>query len=154
MTSNVGAQLITENRGTIGFGGFGGDSDNGDIRERVTDELKKTFKPEFLNRVDDTIVFGKLSAAHIEEICRLLLADVASRADALGITLTFSEEAVSELARRGFDKAYGARPLRRLITAEIENMLSVKLLNNEINGEVQIDYDEEFICTKYQSKRS
>ena len=137
MTSNIGASLITENKGAIGFGD---DSfKEQDVSDRVLAELKKSFKPEFLNRVDETIVFGKLSGEHIREICRLLLGDVSARASELGITLTFSDEAVAELARLGYDKSYGARPLRRLITAKIEDMLSSEMLSGGITTGAEVE---------------
>jgi ATP-dependent Clp protease ATP-binding subunit ClpC len=147
MTSNVGANLITENKGAIGFAGGSKDES---VNERVTGELKKTFKPEFLNRVDDIIIFRKLSQEHIREICRLLLKDVSKRAASLNVTLTFSDETVAELARIGYDKAFGARPLRRVITSKIEDMLSGKLLSNEIESGNEIEIlvkGEEFVCS-------
>ncbi|MCL1789159.1 MAG: ATP-dependent Clp protease ATP-binding subunit [Oscillospiraceae bacterium] len=130
MTSNIGASLITENRGAIGFGDESDKEKN--ITERVMNELKKAFKPEFLNRVDETIVFGKLTSAHIEEICRLLLSEVSERAVELGVTLTFTAESVSEIARLGYSHIYGVRPLRRVITSKVEDMLSGKMLTGEI----------------------
>jgi ATP-dependent Clp protease ATP-binding subunit ClpC len=151
MTSNVGASLITENKASIGF------SDSSDtetsVNERVMEELKKTFKPEFLNRLDDVIVFGKLNQKQIESICRLLLDDVSKRAKDLDVTLTFSDEAVTALAQQGYDKMFGARPLRRLITSKIENMLSEKLLAGEISsGEsvIIVMKKGEFQCSKSQ----
>ncbi|MCL1831434.1 MAG: ATP-dependent Clp protease ATP-binding subunit [Oscillospiraceae bacterium] len=151
MTSNVGASLITENRGAIGFG----ESSDKEcaVNTRVLDELKKSFKPEFINRVDDIIVFNKLSQSANEQICRLLLEGVKQRATALGITLDFAYNAVSALAAQGYDKTYGARPLRRLITTQIENMLSEKLLLSEIEtgDSIEITFDGgEFSCSKYE----
>jgi ATP-dependent Clp protease ATP-binding subunit ClpC len=154
MTSNVGATLITENRATIGFG----DSSDKSVTERVMDELKKVFKPEFLNRADEIVVFEKLSQEHTVQICSLLLDSVKERAEELGITLSFSNETVSELAQQGYDKAYGARPLRRLITAKIENLLSESLLAGELTSgdEIEIVMKGEVfvICNKSQSKKS
>jgi ATP-dependent Clp protease ATP-binding subunit ClpC len=149
MTSNVGASLITENKAAIGFGGSSDSEQAAGLSARVTEELKKTFKPEFLNRVDDIVVFGRLSPGHIEQICRLLLAEVTQRACELGVSLTFSDETVSELAKLGYDKAYGVRPLRRVISAKIEDMLSGKLLGNEIESGSEVEIvmkDEEFVC--------
>jgi ATP-dependent Clp protease ATP-binding subunit ClpC len=137
MTSNIGASLITENKGAIGFGDSG--EKERAVSERVLDELKKSFKPEFLNRADDIIVFEKLSQADIEQICRLLLNDVRERAERLGIALSFADEAVALLAEQGHDKAYGARPLRRLITAKVENLLSEKLLAGEIKSGDEVE---------------
>ncbi|MCL2634433.1 MAG: ATP-dependent Clp protease ATP-binding subunit [Oscillospiraceae bacterium] len=131
MTSNVGASLITENKRALGFAD-NSDNDDSSVNSRVMEELKKTFKPEFLNRVDDIIVFGKLSEEKISDICRLLLDEVVTRAMALGVTVSFTDEAVSELVKLGYDKMYGARPLKRVITSKIEDMLSTKLLGGEI----------------------
>ncbi|MCL1904202.1 MAG: ATP-dependent Clp protease ATP-binding subunit [Oscillospiraceae bacterium] len=151
MTSNIGATLITENKGTIGFGDEEDKEKN--VNERVTCELKKAFKPEFINRVDETIVFGKLTSDDTEQICRLMLKDVSERAIERGITLTFSDNAVIELARLGYNRAYGVRPLRRIITAKIEDMLSTKLLSGEIEsgGIIEVEFsDEEFkTCVQY-----
>jgi len=144
MTSNVGASLITEKKGVIGFAG---DSETGseadDVGKKVRGELKKTFKPEFLNRVDDTIVFRKLSQNEMEQICRLLLENVEKRAGVLGVRLSFTDEAVCSLAKQGYDPAYGARPLKRLITSRIEDMLSAKLLAGEIKAGDSVTVTEE-----------
>jgi ATP-dependent Clp protease ATP-binding subunit ClpC len=151
MTSNVGANLITENKAAIGFAAVGADDSVRPQDKRVMDELKKTFKPEFINRVDDIIIFGKLEQGHIEEICRLLLSDVSKRAQELSITLSFADETVTELAKKGYDKAYGVRPLRRVITSKIEDMLSMKLLSGEISAGDNVKVmmkEEEFICSR------
>jgi len=141
MTSNIGAPLITENKGLIGFAG---NSDREtDIDRKVRDELKKTFKPEFLNRVDDVIVFRKLTESEIEEICRLSLESVSKRAESLGVTLRFTDKAVASLSKQGYDSAYGARPLKRVITSRIEDMLSGKLLNGEIKSGDAVTVTEE-----------
>jgi ATP-dependent Clp protease ATP-binding subunit ClpC len=164
MTSNIGASLITENKGgIIGFGDA--DTKQRALSERVMDELKKSFKPEFVNRVDEIIVFEKLQADHIEQICRLLLEDVKVRAAQLGIVLEFADETVAKLSELGYDNVYGARPLRRLIAARIENLLSEKLLAGEIarGEEIIIVYKEEEFrveerkvqkCSKSPSKKS
>jgi len=140
MTSNIGASVITENKGVIGFAGAS--EREASIGRKVRDELKKTFKPEFLNRVDDTIIFRRLSQSEIEEICRLLLVNVAKRAETLGVGLNFTDEAVKELARLGYDDAYGVRPLKRVITSRIEDMLSSKMLGGEIKtgDSVTVEY--------------
>jgi ATP-dependent Clp protease ATP-binding subunit ClpC len=156
MTSNVGASLITENRAGIGFADAL--SKETAVSERVLSELKKTFKPEFLNRVDSTIVFEKLEITHIEQICRLLLAEVGERAAKAGITLTFADEVVCKLAEDGYDKAYGARPLRRLITDKIENLLSEQLLSGKIAVDdeigIIIEGGEFTVCNKSLLKKS
>ncbi|MCL1882102.1 MAG: ATP-dependent Clp protease ATP-binding subunit [Oscillospiraceae bacterium] len=134
MTSNVGASMITDERTQIGFSAdvLTADAESNAVNKRVMNELKKAFKPEFVNRLDDIIVFEKLSHNSISNICRLLLSEVVERAKSLEISLSFSDEVIDNLSQKGYDKEYGARPLRRLITAKIENPLSEKLLSNEI----------------------
>ena len=131
MTSNVGARLITEKK-NMGFASQAGSSD--DSKAEVLEELKRCFKPEFLNRIDDIIVFKKLLQNEIEEIAEKLLAQLKQRAFKLGIVIDFSDEAVKNLSAVGFDKNYGARPLRRIITSEVEDLLSQKVLEGEIKS--------------------
>ena len=137
MTSNVGARAITERR-SFGFGDAGaqvGDEESSRrIRENVMSELKKTFRPEFLNRVDDTIVFRQLTEEDIRCIARRMLSSLDRRVKELEITLTVSDEAVAELARAGFDPVYGARPLRRAIQARVEDPLAEKLLEGQFKA--------------------
>ncbi|MBO5929503.1 MAG: AAA family ATPase, partial [Clostridia bacterium] len=134
MTSNVGARLITEKR-SFGFGDVGEDTAKEETerrnRENVLSELKKTFRPEFLNRVDDIIVFHQLTQTDIEQIARRMLSSLTKRVQGLDITFTVSDEAVVELAKVGFDPVYGARPLRRAIQSRIEDSLSEKLLEGQ-----------------------
>ncbi|MBQ7798851.1 MAG: ATP-dependent Clp protease ATP-binding subunit [Oscillospiraceae bacterium] len=133
MTSNVGARMITESVKSLGFAGTDSSAaDEEKIRENVMGELKKTFRPEFLNRVDDIIVFHKLSQDNIREIAKNMLASVAERTKALGIEISFTDEAVGAIADKGFDAVYGARPLRRAITSQIEDMISEKILLGEL----------------------
>ena len=132
MTSNVGARLITEKRVAFGFTESGGDSENKNIKELVTGELKNTFRPEFLNRVDDIIVFSKLDRGQIAQIAVKLLNELAGRLVALGITLKWDDSAVYALADKGFDPIYGARPLRREIQNSIEDGLSEKILDSSV----------------------
>ena len=132
MTSNVGARLITEKRVAFGFTESGGDSENKNIKELVTGELKNTFRPEFLNRVDDIIVFSKLDRGQIAQIAVKLLNELAGRLAALDITLKWDDSAVYALADKGFDPIYGARPLRREIQNSIEDGLSEKILDSSV----------------------
>ena len=136
MTSNVGARLITEKQTSLGF--FGGEEtaarDEEAIREAVLSELKKVFKPEFLNRVDDIIVFNKLTS---DDICRIagnLLVSLKTRLEGIGITAEFTEEAVKAVAEAGFDELYGARPLKRAIQSKIEDAVSEKILEGTIKA--------------------
>ena len=94
--------------------------------------LKATFRPEFLNRIDDIIIFNPLEQTHIEQIASLMLADVARRIEALGIGITFSPSVAELLAREGFDAAYGARPLRRAVVRMVEDAFSTEMLEKRI----------------------
>ncbi len=137
MTSNVGARMITEKKASVGFGGD--QTSESDIKSLVGEELKRTFKPEFLNRVDDIIVFTKLGEEQIKEIAEKMLLTLAKRMAALGMTISFSESAVSAIAKAGFDPVYGARPLRRAIQAKIEDALSEHILEGKFaNGDTII----------------
>ncbi len=129
MTSNVGARLITEKK--VSFGFTESDDNNRDVKELVLGELKNTFRPEFINRVDDIIVFSKLSKTEIEEIAEKMLENLSSRVKNLGIDLEFEPSVKSALAQKGFDAVYGARPLRREIQSKIEDTFSEKLLSLE-----------------------
>lgn len=120
MTSNIGAKAITEDRPALGFSGAPRDGD-GAVKEAVMAELCRTFRPEFLNRVDDTIVFRRLSREDVRQIARGMTEAVCGRMRELGVELRVTDEALDLLAERGFDPAYGARPLRRQISALLED---------------------------------
>ena len=146
MTSNVGARLITEKQNSLGFTS-NDNNENADIKELVMSELKNMFRPEFLNRVDDIIVFNKLSETDIKEIAEKMLENLKARLKTMDITLDFTDKALTELASVGFDEVYGARPLRRAITSKIEDPLSEQILEGKIqkNSHVTCDYsDSEF----------
>jgi ATP-dependent Clp protease ATP-binding subunit ClpC len=135
MTSNLGAKLITKQTGGLGFSS--GESHEGlqnqeKIREAVMGELKKSFRPEFLNRVDDIIVFHQLDKAQIQEIARRMLKQVQSRLAEQGITVSFEDSVSARMADAGFDPIYGARPLRRAIQTQVEDLLSEKLLEGKV----------------------
>ena len=133
MTSNVGARNITETRKQMGFDSGGGTEDrNAEIRSFVMSDLKRTFKPEFLNRVDDTIVFHQLTKEDIAQIARNMLDTVAERMTGVGVTLRYTEEAAQKLGEAGFDPAYGARPLRRTIQNLVEDAAAEQLLSGEL----------------------
>lgn len=146
MTSNVGASKITDEKQALGFGQNDGKPLS--IEELVMPDLKRTFKPEFLNRLDDIIVFNQLDENDIKEIARRMLKSLQKRTEALGIILSFTDDAIDELAKEGFDKVYGARPLRRAIQSKIEDRLSELILDKTIseNSTCTVDYkDNEFI---------
>ena len=133
MTSNVGARNITETRTRLGFGGGDGDAKQDEtIRGLVMADLKRTFKPEFLNRVDDTIVFRRLTKEDITAIARNMMDTVAKRMESLGIRMEYTDAAVELLAEKGNDAAYGARPLRRTIQTMVEDAAAERMLSGEL----------------------
>ncbi len=152
MTSNIGARLITEKKVSFGFGDSSSDNaDNTDIKEKVLGELKSAFRPEFLNRVDDIIVFSRLNKEEIKVIASKMLENLNKRLANLNITARFTDELIDKLSEKGFDDTYGARPLRREIQNDIEDKLSEKILDGSIkNGDTVIcDFkDGEFTFTK------
>lgn len=149
MTSNIGARLITDKKVSFGFGSSdSSDQNEKDIKSRVLEELKSAFRPEFLNRVDDIIVFTKLTQSEIKQIAGKMLDNLKKRLINLNITIDFTDDVLTALAEKGFDAVYGARPLRREIQNRIEDALSEKILDGSIkNGyNVVCDYkDNEFI---------
>ena len=112
------------------------DNENKNIKETVLAELKNTFRPEFLNRVDDIIVFNKLTKDEIKQIAKNMLNNLSKRLTDLNITVSFDDEVVEKISEKGFDDIYGARPLRRTIQTDIEDALSEKILDGSIkNGD-------------------
>ena len=110
--------------------------------------LRQTFRPEFLNRIDDIIVFRSLTQADIQEVARRMLKTVSDRMESMGIHLDASEEAVAELAREGFDPKYGARPLRRAIQSQVEDAVAEKMLDGTLKaGETaRLTVENEKLC--------
>ena len=149
MTSNIGARLITDKKVSFGFGASDSDIQNEkDIKSRVLEELKGAFRPEFLNRVDDIIVFSKLTQDEIKQIADKMLENLKGRLKNLNIKIEFTHEVLTALANKGFDPVYGARPLRREIQNRIEDTLSEKILDTSIkNGDnVLCDYKDDEFC--------
>ena len=138
MTSNIGARSLTAMGGKLGFSAEERDSDPDaekkfeTAREQVMAELRQTFRPEFLNRIDDIIVFRALTEPDIEEVARRMLKTVADRMETMDIHLDASDEAVKELAKEGFDPKYGARPLRRAIQSKVEDAVAEKMLDGTL----------------------
>ena len=152
MTSNLGARMITENK-SLGFsaGESNTERDHAKIKSDVMGELRRAFKPEFLNRIDDIIIFTQLSRDNIKEIAGKMLATLNERLTANGITATFADSAIDHIAEVGFDPTYGARPLRRAIQSDIEDMLAEKMLDGTIkNGDsITVEFkDDKFDITK------
>ncbi|MBR2876894.1 MAG: ATP-dependent Clp protease ATP-binding subunit [Clostridia bacterium] len=145
MTSNIGASLISNNKSILGFSNENDDkSRNKRNRELVLEEVKKTFKPELINRIDEIIIFDLLTQAEIKKITVNLLNQVKNRLKEKNIDIRFTEAVINKLSEKGFDKIYGARPLRGVITTEIEDMLSEKYLKGELQeGEYICDYKKQ-----------
>lgn len=140
MTSNIGASKITDPKGSLGFANNPED-ENKNIEELVTADLKSTFKPEFLNRIDEIIVFKQLEKNDIEEITKRMLSSLKKQLKELGTEVEFTDSAVQAIADAGFDKVYGARPLRRAIQTKIEDRLSELILENGLGESCRVDYN-------------
>ncbi|PSC79392.1 ATP-dependent Clp protease ATP-binding subunit ClpC [Mammaliicoccus sciuri] len=146
MTSNVGAQEL-QNAKFVGFGAKESGPDYETIRKTMMDELKQQFRPEFLNRVDDIIVFHKLEKTHLKEIVNKMAGNLTKRLSELGIHITLSDSAQEKIADEGFDPEYGARPLTRAIQKHVEDNLSELILSGQdlVGKDVIVDYrDDEF----------
>lgn len=157
MTSNVGAKLISQKQKAFGFaaGAKELEQNEKEIKDAVMGELRNTFRPEFLNRVDDIIVFQRLTKENIKEIASRLLAVLQKRVKDMGIEVTFSDEAVSKIADAGFDDVYGARPLKRAIQSRIEDALSEEMLKGNVKkgGKYICNVkDDKFVFDKAEEK--
>ncbi|HIS05298.1 MAG TPA: ATP-dependent Clp protease ATP-binding subunit [Candidatus Fimenecus stercoravium] len=137
MTSNVGARLITDKQTAFGFADSSEEGERNDakIKEAVMGELRNTFRPEFLNRVDDIIVFHRLTKPQIKEIASRLLGNLQKRIESMDIHVSFTDDAVEKIADAGFDEVYGARPLKRAIQSRIEDELSEAMLRGEVKAQ-------------------
>lgn len=145
MTSNIGARLITEKmKPSLGFNkdDESAEDDYNSIKEKVLGELKNVFRPELINRIDEIIVFHKLTHENIEKITGIMLDSLKSRMESLGYKINFTPALVSHLADSGYDDAYGARPLRRAIQSEVEDFLADNILSGEVaaNSEITVDF--------------
>ena len=138
LTSNVGAARITAKGSKLGFSATerrdGETRPIEELKAAVLDDLKKVFRPEFLNRLDETIVFTQLGRTEIQAIARRMLERVGERMKALGVTLRFTDRALETLADQGFDPDYGARPLRRTIRAQVEDVAAEQLLSGALQA--------------------
>ena len=157
MTSNVGAKLISQKQKAFGFaaGAKELEQNEKEIKDAVMGELRNTFRPEFLNRVDDIIVFQRLTKDNIKEIASRLLAVLQKRVEDMGIEVAFSDEAVSKIADAGFDDVYGARPLKRAIQSRIEDALSEEMLKGSVKkgGKYICNVkDDKFVFDKAEEK--
>ena len=156
MTSNAGANTLKKQK-TLGFAtdSFEEDSEYEKMKENIMEELKRSFRPEFLNRIDDIIVFHEIKEDDLVKIVRLMLNSVIERLKAQEIYLNFNEEVTKYLAKNGFDPVYGARPLRRAITKAIEDRLSEEILKGNIKRGDSVDItleENELKFNKYEPK--
>ena len=134
MTSNLGAKQIAGQVKSIGFGEDSQKASSERIRSAVMDELKKAFRPEFLGRIDEVIVFSQLSGEEIEEIAGRMLDALKERLKAMDIEMDFDDEVKKLVSEAGFDPVYGARPLRRAIQSKIEDKLSEEILQGKVKS--------------------
>ncbi len=155
MTSNVGASMIT-NTQKLGFSVSGDDKKDRyeKLKDTVHEELKKAFRPEFLNRVDDIIVFAHLNQEEIREIVDLMLKDLFKRLGERDLTIEVTDAAKDYLAKEGYSEAYGARPLRRVIQKKVEDVLAEEILsgNYKANDKLLMDYREEKIIIEKKAE--
>ena len=143
MTSNLGTSGVPQE--SIGFKTSGNDSvESANQRAEVEDALKRAFRPEFLNRIDDVIIFDSLTQEDTLKIVGKLLGEVQARVAELGVSIELTESARKWLAKEGFDRMYGARPLRRAIQRHVENELSKRILSGKLvrGSMVKIDGGE------------
>jgi len=133
MTSNIGTSLADRKAGTLGFLGLAEEGHDA-LTDRVSESLKRTFRPEFLNRIDETIVFNVLSREDMVRIVDIQLKDIRARLAEQGVSLDVSEEVKAWLADQGYDRNLGARPLRRALQRSLENHLSQRLLRGDLAG--------------------
>ena len=137
MTSNIGSEFLASRSGALGFVAPGDESANGfgsdkALRDRVMGRLREAMRPEFLNRIDEIVLFRKLDTAQLREIVHLLLADTGARLARQGVGFTVSEEAVDWIVEHGYEPEYGARPLRRVIQREVEDRIADLMVSAEV----------------------
>lgn len=137
MTSNLGTRQIRDGK-TVGFDAERVDTSYDGIKKKILDELKKTFNPELLNRIDETIIFRPLDKNHIKEIIEILIADTAKQLAEKGISFNLTEDAKEFLADKGFEPEYGARPLKRALRKYLEDPLSEEILRGQYAGDCDL----------------
>ncbi|MGP4007724.1 ATP-dependent Clp protease ATP-binding subunit [Streptomyces sp. 4N124] len=144
MTSNLGSEAISRSGTGIGFGAGDAEADEEARRERILRPLREHFRPEFLNRIDEIVVFRQLTHDQLEKITNLLLDKTRRLLQAQGVSVDFTDGAVDWLSERGYQPEYGARPLRRTIQKEVDNQLSRLLLDGRIGegGRVTVDVED------------
>ena len=139
MTSNIGAEQISNNKSAMGFAGESAEKGRKErIKSLVNEEIKKFFKPEFINRIDEIIIFDSLNENEIKEIARRMLSELQKRCNNGGIEINFEESVVEAVSKKGFDTIYGARPLRRAVTSMVEDPLAEKYLTGEFKDKKSV----------------
>ena len=139
MTSNIGAELISNNKSAMGFAGESAEKGRKErIKNLVNEEIKKFFKPEFINRIDEIIIFDSLNEGEIKEIARRMLSELEKRCENGGVEISFDESIVDAVSKKGFDTIYGARPLRRAVTSMVEDPLAEKYLIGEFKDKTSV----------------
>jgi ATP-dependent Clp protease ATP-binding subunit ClpC len=144
MTSNLGTEFVRRG-GTLGFLRKNGTDEERQEHDKIDKALKETFRPEFLNRIDEIIMFSSLNIDDMRKIVQLQMHEVSERLNENGLKVELTEKAVDWLAREGFDTDFGARPLRRALQKYVESPLSIRLLSGEFsNGDsILVDVDDE-----------
>jgi ATP-dependent Clp protease ATP-binding subunit ClpC len=150
MTSNLGSDVVTRRGATLGFGGEGAQSDDGQdraLQEQLMRRLRESFRPEFLNRIDEIIIFRQLDETELRQVTELLLEDTRRRMRNQHVTVQFTMAAIDWIAQHGFQPEFGARPMRRTIQREVDNQLSRMLLDGQIapGQEVRVDVRDDHL---------
>ncbi|NMA85871.1 MAG: AAA domain-containing protein, partial [Tissierellia bacterium] len=151
MTSNVGATSLKK-QNVLGFS-VAGDEEKEEyekMKETIMEELKRTFRPEFLNRIDEVIVFHSLMEKQVKEIVEIMVEDLEKRMKKLNINIKVSDETIDYISNKGFDPVYGARPLERTITKMIEDQLAEEILKGSVSKDdnILIDFKEDKLVFK------
>lgn len=133
MTSNLGSELITGTQRSVGFGTGAAGGENDELRDRLLRRLQENFRPEFLNRIDEIIIFRRLEAEQLRQITELLLAETRRRLHAQDVDVEITSAGIDWLAEHGYQPEFGARPLRRVIQREVDNPLSRMLLESAVS---------------------
>jgi len=156
MTSNVGAEVIKKET-TMGFGAHKKEESHQGMQDKVMEEVKRTFKPEFLNRVDELVVFHSLNKESLEKILSLETEKVSARLKAKNINLKLAPNTIEFLIAKGYDSQYGARPMRRVVERYIEDPLSEKLLEGNIKDgetiEISIENNQSVVNLQQSRKK-
>jgi ATP-dependent Clp protease ATP-binding subunit ClpC len=159
MTSNLGSDLVARRGTTLGFGGpatSAAGGQEGALQEQMMRRLRESFRPEFLNRIDEIIVFRQLDQAELQQITELLLEETRRRMHAQDVTLRFTPPAVDWIAEHGYQPEFGARPMRRTIQREVDNQLSRMLLDGQLSAgqEVTVDVRDERLAFETSDQRA